>query len=289
MQEFWDEVARPPDSERRPSVRPASIRPNWNPPNIDTLKEWVDGVGTSDSPILLVEGPTPAHRAAVYRLAKTLQDDKSAAWVEQGVVENLTERLSKVRAIGSIIPHEWDLLWNLLTLEQLEVEEPVRSLIDQGHLFTEFFKAIWEARFQLNEGKDIKPFVTALSRWMTAAPLDSSQKELLGQLGIERELETTFERLDMLFFLVALAKQNELISQLVFVLDGLEKVASLGVSPRRQRSKELLDFFLVADRWARLGAPIGFLLGYSNEHRPLDSLERSNAKLGKRLRSYKTV
>ncbi len=284
----WTDM-RSSDNERRASQRPGSLRPSWDPPAIDRLQEWASRVGQDPSPVLLVEGPTPTHRATLYRLTKTVQDDLSDSWLTEGLVQNLTHRLSKVRAIGSIIPHEWDLLWNLLTLETLEVEDPLRLLVDQGHLITEAFRAIWEARFRLDEGREVKDVVSALSKWMTCGELDVGQRKLLTELGITREPSSTFERLDLLFFILALAKQNELVTSTVFVFDGLDRVTRLGIGRRRAFYKELFDFSVAAERWARLGAPIGFMLGYSKDHDPLNVIESAHPKLGRKLRSYALV
>jgi hypothetical protein len=213
----------------------------------------------------------------------------SNSWVKEGLTQDLTHRISKVRAIGSIIPHEWDLLWNLLTLENLVVEDPLRMLVDQGHLVTQFFKSLWEARFRLDEGREVREVVQALSNWMTSAPLDDAQREQLTQLGVTRKPVTTIERLDMLFFLLALAKQNDLVEQLVFVFDGLDQAVRQGIGKRRQFYKELADFVLAAERWARLGAPIGFMLGYSKDHDPLGVIEAAQPKLGRKLRTFALV
>lgn len=288
LEDFWEDV-RPRDGERRASQRPGSLRPAWDPPDIDKLQEWAAKVGQDPSPVLLVEGPTPAHRAAIYRLTKTVQDDVTDSWLSEGLVANLTHRISKVRATGSIIPHEWDLLWNLLTLETLVVEDSVRMLVDQGHLITEAFRAIWEARFRLEEGREVKDVVSALSSWMTSAPLSSAQREQLTQLGITREPGSTFERLDMLFFVLALAKQNELVTQTVFVFDGLDRAVRQGIGKRRAFYKELHDFTVTAERWARLGAPIGFMFGYSKSHDPIGVIETAVPKLGRKLRTYALV
>jgi len=288
LQEDWDDL-KPPDSERRPSHRPDPLRSSWDPPDIDRVQKWVSQIGVEPRPLLLIEGPTPAHRASVYRLTKTVQDALADKWLERGIVENLTERFAKIRAFGSIIPHDWDLLWNLLTLDKLEVEEPVRYLIDQGDIFTQAFKAIWEARFRLDEGKELQTFVTTLSRWMTAATLTPEEKTLLGSLGIEHELETTHERLDMLFFLATLARQNELLHPTVLVLDGLERILTQGTAKRKAYLKELHEFLMAVDRWGRLGSPIGFMIGYSNEHDALEGFEKANAKVGEKLRKYAAV
>ncbi len=296
LQDYWAahspkrEMDEPsPDSERRPSHRPDALRSSWVPPDIDHLKKWASSVGSDARPLLLIEGPTPTHRASVYRLTKTAQDEMAGKWLERGLVANLTDRISKLRCVGSIIPHEWDLLWNLLTLEQLEVEGPVRDLIDQGDLFTQAFKAIWEARFRLDEGRELQTFVSTLARWMTASKLTEEDRVLLGSLGLENELETTFERLDLLFFLVTLARQNELLYPTVLAIDGLERMVTQGASKRKESLKELYDFCVAAERWGRLGSPLGFMLGYSNEHEALESFERSNAKLGEKLRKYVSV
>lgn len=284
----WEDDA-PPDSERRPaSQRATSLKAEWQP-DVDKLQSWVSKIGEEPSPILLVEGPTAAHRSTVYRLVNKVNEKGSDQWVEQGIVTSLTQRMSQVRAAGSVIPHEWDVLWNLLTLENLLVEDPLRMLVDQGHLITSAFKALWEARFRLEEGQEVKTFVVALSRWMTGAPLDGTQRQLLGALGIERELETVFERLDMLFFLVTLAKQNDLVHELVFAFDGLDRVVVQSPTKRKVRLKELFDFCVSAERWSRLGAPVGFLLGYSKEHHPLDVIGETHPKLATKLRSYGMV
>lgn len=263
-----------------------ALRPAWDP-DVDKVKDWVAKVGSNpERPIILVEGPTPAHRASVYRLTRTVQEASSELWLEQGIVVNLTDRFAKERAIGSIIPHQWDILWNLLTLDSLEVEDQMHLLVDQGGIFTEAFRAIWEARFRLDEGRELKNFVDLLSRWMTSSPLSSEERQLLGELGVKSEIETTYERLDLLFFLVTLAHQNELIGTRIVVLDGIDRLLMMGVAKRKAALKELLDFCIVAERWARLGSPLGFILGYSNEHDALESFERSNAKLGAKLRRY---
>lgn len=287
LTEYWDDI-RPLNNEMRYSHRPGSIHPKWDP-KLPKLQDWVDKIGKEPSPILLVEGPTFSHRLTIYRMVKTIQDKLSDTWIEQGIVNNLTQRAQKVRSIGSITPHDWDLLWNLLTLETLEINEPVRTLVDQGHLCTELFKALWEARFRLDEGQEVKTFVQAISKWMTAETLTPQQKGLLGSLGIQHSVETTYERLDVLFFLITLAHQNDLLSNLIFVLDGLDKVVTQGVGQRKLLLKELFDFCIAAERWSRLGAPIGFMLGYSAEHKPLDSIQRSNLKLGQKLKQYGSV
>lgn len=288
LQEDWDDV-NPPDSERRPSHRPDPLRSSWDPPDIDRVQKWASQIGVEPKPIILIEGPTPAHRASVYRLTKTVQDVLADKWDEGGLVQNITARLSKMRCVGSIIPHDWDLLWNLLTIDKLEVEDQVRLLIDQGDIFTQGFKAIWEARFRLDEGREIQTFVTTLSRWMTAAKLTSEEKTLLGSLGIEHELETTFERLDMLFFLATLAHQNEMLYPTVLVIDGIERMTTQGATKRKTTLKEFYDFLIAADRWGRIGSPLGFMLGYSNEHGALESFEKANAKLGEKLRKFALV
>jgi hypothetical protein len=288
LESYWEAI-QAPDSERRVTKRPGSLRPQWDPPGT-ALEEWAKRLGQDGQrPIVLIEGPTPAHRQALYRLAKIESKDLDSGWIDQGLVENITVRFSKLRCIGSIVARPWDLLWNFLTLEELVVEEPLKALIDQGLLFTQAFKAIWEARFLLREGRDIRALVEAFSGWVTAAPLTQESKQLLDQLGIERELATPFERLDMLFFLATLAAQNQLLSYQLFVIDGLDRAVTAGTARRKELLKELDHFCTSAERWSKLGAPVGFVLGYSNEHRALAAIEKSNSKLGDKLKRYLPV
>jgi hypothetical protein len=289
LESYWADIS-PPDSERRVTKRPGSLRPHWEPPPSGALENWVNRIGEEGQrPIVLVEGPTPAHRQALYRIAKIKSKDLDSSWIDRGVVEELTERFSHIRCIGSIGARPWDLIWNFLTLEELVVEEPLKDLIDQGLLFTQAFRAIWEARFLLKEGRDIQPLVEAFTGWITASTLTPEAKTVLGNLGIERELSTPFERLDMLFFLAALAHQNHLVDRLLFVLDGLDRAVTQGTTRRRELLKELDHFCTSADRWSKLDAPIGFVLGYSNEHRALNAIEKSNSKLGDKLQRYLSV
>lgn len=278
----------PPDSERRPSHRPSSIRPEWEP-NLDLVHTWAKAVGTEDklSPVLLVGGPTPSHRATLFRLAGS--PSVVNGWIEKGLVDALTRSFSKARCVGSIIPHEWDILWSLLTLKGLQVEEPVRSLIDQGLIFTEVFKGLWEARFCLNEDCEIKDLVGTLSRWVSADELTDADRKRLGKIGIDHELTTAYERLDILFFLAALAKHNDLTDGLIFIVDELDRAVLQSANRKKSLLRELSEFCLSVDRWNRLGAPIGFMVGYSSEHPPFESLSRSNTKLGSRFSSYLTV
>lgn len=289
LESYWDDIS-PPDSERRVTKRPGSLRPQWDPQQSNGLEVWVKNLGRENQqPIILVDGPTPAHRQALYRLAHISSKDLDQRWVEQGLVDNLTERFSNIRCVGSIAAHPWDLVWNFLTLEDLTVEEPLRALIDQGLLFTQAFKAVWEARFLLKEGRDIRQLVEAFSGWVTAAPLSPESKLLLDGLKVERELSTPFERLDMLFFLATWAAQNSLIPNQLFVIDGLDRALTQGTARRKQLLKELDHFCTSAERWNKLGSPMGFVLGYSNEHQGLTGIGRSNSKLGFKLARYASV
>lgn len=289
LESYWDDI-RPPDSERRVTQRPGSIRPKWDPQQSNGLEAWVKRLGREGQrPIVLVEGPTPAHRQALYRLARITSKDLDQKWVEQGLIENLTERLSNLRCIGSIAAHPWDLIWNFLTLEDLVVEQPLQALIDQGLLFTQAFRAIWEARFLLKEGRDIQGLVEAFAGWVTAAPLSPESKLLLDGLKVERELSTPFERLDMLFFLATWAAQNQLIPNQLFVIDGLDRALTQGTARRKQLLKELDHFCTSAERWHKLGSPLGFVLGYSDEHKALSGIEKSNVKLSDKLKRYASV
>lgn len=279
LQNDWEEDDTLPDSERRPS----SIHPVWEP-DLARVDSWVSSVGSETAtPILLVEGPSSAHRWALYKIATAAPVE---GWADQGLVNALTERLSKTRATGSITPHQWDLLWNLLTVSDLEVQGSLRMLVDQGLSISEAFKGIWEARFRLDEGQDLQSFVNLISRWMTAAELSSEERSLLGGLGIENEPDSPFARLDMLFFLATLARQNQLLGPTVFSIDGIEAALMKNPARKKELLKELFDFCIAAERWGRLGSPLGFVLGYNGTYDAMSSFAQAHTKLADKLKSY---
>lgn len=248
------------ESHVRPALRPKAqsgvIRLNWNPPSAQRVERWFQQVGQEGStPIILIEGPTPAHRATVYRMLEN-QEPVAKEWVRVGLVNAVTERFSTVQAEGSRLPYRWGLLWNLLLIEELVVEDQLELLVNQGLAVTDVFRGLWEARFQLREGHGVYGVIETLSSWMTAANLTQDQRAFLDKVRIKSVVESNYERLDMLLFLATLCRQNHLLDRLTLIVDGIDR------SP--ERAQELYDLCLTVERWARLGSPVGLVLGYES-------------------------
>ncbi len=160
-------------------LRAQPLTAKWHPPPRLQVEEWVGSLGQGHGPILSVNGPTPMHRMEVYRWICPLAEGEPCKDVGGWLGDPwfyLTSRLSSFRS-GT-----WNLLWELLDVSEFVVEEPLRGLVDQGFLFTEFFQALWEARFLLQESApNVEKLVEALIRWMTWAELSSEDRELLGK------------------------------------------------------------------------------------------------------------
>lgn len=261
---------------------------NWMA-NREAVQSWVRGLDDAGPALLAIEGPTPMHRAEAYRwifspqLGWTAGDSGNidTSWVKEGLVEAITQRLAFATQKDS-----WQLFHALIEVPDFVVEEPLRSLVDQGFRFTESFKAIWEARHLLQEGQDAAAttLTTALIQWMTGQALKPETRELLEKAHISRELVSTQDRLDMLFFLLALAQQNGLIDRTVVVIDSFELAVRQPAEPRRALLREALDVVTAAERWTRLGARVGIVFGFSKLHGTLTSLKRYSPKLHGRIR-----
>ena len=167
----------------------------------------------------------------------------------------------------------WRLLWGLVALPDLMVEEPLRSMVDRGHsVFHWLFRGIWEARFILREQNDltqVDALIEALGTWASGRVLEASDEVLLTPI-VQRRLGSEQERVSMLCFLLMLAAQNGLLSKSFLLLDRIE----------RAESDQLKELFLVLQGclpWAKMpGFPLGILVGWSGDS---TKLKRSNAKL----------
>jgi len=275
LEAFWAEL-RP--SLKSPESSEREVAP-W-------VAAWASKVGQAGtSPILLLEESDRKSLELYERVEDPAYSSVGAeTWLASGLVENLTQRFSSLKMKGSLISHPWDLIWSLLTLTDFNIEtnDALRVLIDQGSLFTEAFRAVWEARFLLTEGHIVAPVVELLSKWVSHRMLFIREREQLMQLKITNELTTPSARLDVLFMLLTLASQNNLLDRLVLPLEGLDKVLDLGLVQRKAGLQELYEFVLAADRWARLGSPVGFVITYTHPD-TIARIGRAHRQLGKML------
>jgi len=245
LEESWD------------ALRPGRAkRLDWEGPNLDAIRDWAYRLGRGGPPVLSLEGPSKVLRSEVYRWMSSLPAviEHPEEWVEKGVPQSL--------ALGR---GSWSLMWSLLSVEDFLIEDPLRELADQGQRFTEFFRAIWEVRFLYGEGRNVRSQVTSLIRWASDSTLFPDDRETLRRLGIRRALSRRRDRYDLMFFLLALARQNECVERAIFVFDGLEGALDQAPAIRRERFRCLLELTEIAEHWATLGSPTGILFGYSKQ------------------------
>lgn len=170
------------------------------------------------------------------------------SWLEDGLV---TQVIGHFRDVKTTVPRKpyWDLVWQLFSLKTLESQGSVKLFLDQGSNYHETFFAVWGGRYNYEEGL----FIHSLTKWMIGEKLAPEELDLVRSLGLN-EVQNAFDRINLLFFLIALAYQNQLLKPYVLVLDGLEALE--GHSNQTQLLTELFDVCLAAERWSRIGSPL---------------------------------
>lgn len=263
---------RRPQSGTMPAV-------TWSPPPAETVQDWVLRLSERGDALLTMSGPTPALRGEAFRMCFEIpgiavlgRTKYTQEWVTKGVLADLTQR------VRGLTPTPWGLIWDLLAVDDFVVEDPLKSLIDQGFRFTGCFKAIWEARclHQEERPEETMALLKALIRWMTAAELTPEQKTLLTGVGVKHALGEP-ECLDMLLFLLALAYQNGLTDRTVFVFDGVEMVR------KKEDLRKLADAVTIFERWTRLGSATGIVLGLNTAGKTVEAITSMNPRLGKKI------
>ena len=254
--------------------QPRTDPPPARPSPAQGLLHWASQL--DETPILILEGPA-SERAEAY------------AWLRQ----NHTVVLGRdgwlgVGALGDFAFHvsrlggDWSLLWGLCDVDDFVVDEPLREMIDQGSQYTELFRAIWEVRFLLDEGHDVRAYIEALARWTT----EGEESDQLQRLRI-RSRPNPRQRIDLLLFLLALAQQSNLLdAPPVFVFDGLDRALEQAAEPRRFLLRGLLEMIDAIEGWASLGSPAGVLVGLAQPKKTLRQLRRRNAKLHRKIQRH---
>lgn len=242
------------------------------------LLRWAAQFPSPERSVLLtIPGPGPVEREALltvyldpryeaYR-PDTIEDVLGAgtrAWITEGAVANFLGRVARMRVPPEArttvdIPpvHEWELLWGLVRVGNLIVEEPLRSQVDHStNLISEVHKALWEARFLDREGGPVRAFVATMSRWMTGADLSPDDLARLSEAGLRRRIERDEDRLDAACFVLTLAAQNAIVNRVVMSFDGVDEVSS------PDDLRQLVGAIRVVDRWVRMGGcPLGLFIG----------------------------
>lgn len=257
----------------RSTVRP----PPWAPPT-----NCLDWAREERGPLLVVAGDQ-TKRDALYHQVGACQISPKDTWQEVGFTGFLAHRLSKLRSLGSIIPHEWDLIWNLVTVDVVHLDITLQDLVDQGGLFRRLYRALLTIRQSLDSNSsDVGTAVRAFGKWLSEGKLDNPYDQTLLGLKGPNQMPAPYERFDACLFVATLSSLNALLGPTILVLDGLEGI--LQHHHRKGLTRALADLFLAIDRWARLGCPIKVILGLSDEA-AVASLTQAHPPLGAYLSS----
>lgn len=226
------------------------------------ILSWLSTLGQGEVPILVVEG-SPTYRQMVYGWCSAID----ASWTGNGI---------RAEVIWSVLTLCRPIFSDILTVDSLIVEEPLRSMVDQRfYLVSDLFRVILESRFQVLEGSKPEPYIQAITQWILGQKFTQKQVALFDAAGVTRRVQPT-EQLDLVLFLIALASQTGIINRLTITLDSVEKAPK----DKRTHLKELDEVAFAATRWSKLGSTLGLVVGVESL-----SLLNPSPKLSKLLHS----
>jgi hypothetical protein len=217
------------------------------------------------------------------------EDVKSTAWLEGNVADNLLHRLAILamppldkEMFAPWYPHEsaWELLWNLVGIKDIIINEHLREMVDQSfYLVHDVHRALWEARFidrESNMGA-VEDFMLHFTHWIMGEPLGEAGQKALAAIGIKRLVSSNAEKLDVFFFLLALGSHNGLLDRAIFTFDDLEHALQPNKRGALRQLKDVLD---AGRRWAKFGGtPFGTIFGFTGSSRDLELMSKFHTKL----------
>lgn len=257
----------------------------------ERLMTWVEDLVEEDSPSLLAL-PYSGSAARDKALQQVFQIEgahiagssvKPRDWLDDGVYPAFEARVSRLLG-GS----PWSWVIDMLRGPVFVAEEPLRSMIDDNvSLATGLFNALWDLRFRMQERtweRHPRALAAAIFRWLTGNAIEKDLT-LLASFRIDRELASEQERVEMMLFLMALARQNGLFDRVVLTFDGLDQAVRFSQQKRRTLLKPLTDLTLQVERWGKLRSGVGLVLCYSTSYEgDLASLKQFAPMLHKRVR-----
>jgi hypothetical protein len=164
-------------------------------------------------------------------------------------------------------PVGWDLLWCLVARRNLVVSDSLRNLVSRkGTRFADFYRSLVEIRFETAEHSSlptIEEGVLALGHWIEGSVKDSGVQTLMSK-SIVRNRVRKREQVDLLLFLLTLAKANGLLDELVvyFDLKWLDRTGA----------EELYKILGDLEHWIGLGCPLSLLLGWEGDRQAVRGL-----------------
>lgn len=277
-------------------------------PSVMALTTWTVDEDPERPLTIVLPGPSHFNRQEVLKQYRDGQwrrfhsgividaTEKSTEWLDGNVAMNLLTRIRQLRMppvskdiMASWYPRAtgvWELLWNLIAVEEFVVEDSLRQLIDKPfYLVHDVHRAIWEARFLAREHATLgatEDLLVILDRWLMGDPLGDDGRRVLSSLGIKRLITKDAERLDVACFLLSLACQNGLLERAIFLFDDLEHALQPN---KRSMLRQLRDVLDAGRRWTRLGSnPLGVVLGFTGSQTDLQLLTKYNPTLATEVR-----
>ena len=178
-----------------------------------------------------------------------------SGWIDEGPSRNLARRVEAHSGM----------LRELAGVDNLIVEEPPRSLLDASeNIVADAHSLLWEGRFLLKEGHpEADSFFAAVGRWTLSLPLSAEDRRWLDTADVRRRKVRDWERLDITCLYTTLAAQNDLLSRMVLMLDGLDVAVVSGNTEALRQLSMALDSIA---HWNKaVGCPIGLILGFPDD------------------------
>jgi hypothetical protein len=175
----------------------------------------------------------------------------------------------------SMNPVGWDILWCLVAHRELILTSYLKDLVGKkSSRLTEFYTALVEIRFEAQERQSIPSIeedVESLGGWVEGNLSNSSNTHFKLKTGVKGDVQKN-ERMDLLLFILNLAKDNQLLEEFIVFSDGMERLTPSG-------SLELNEILLALDRWVPIGCPLNLLLGWRGSDEDRASLKEMHSRL----------
>lgn len=174
------------------------------------------------------------------------------------------------------LPSSWDFLGCLLARHSIVIPSVLQNTLERkGSRAIDLYALLVQAQSHLSEmaAWASPSTITDLGAWVEGQPLTRS----FVWTGAQEPLTTIEQRLEVLLFLLTLSAHNQVLSETVFHLDGVETFSSEDLNA--------LDLFLrELPYWTICGCPISVLVGWRASSEDKASVRRSHPKLYRRLR-----
>jgi len=282
VEEYWDDIR----------IKPERAKYLKNPSyTIDRLIEWGTNLqSTSRETFRVIPGANASLTVEALELglpSETLLRDPGL----QGSGDPVGHLLNSIRQMRvpskfrvrntlsfrpphpSMNPFGWDLLWCLVAHRELVLTSYLKDLVGRkSSRLTEFYTALVEIRFEAQERQSIPSIeenIEALGRWVEGTLSDPTSFKL--KTGVKGDVQSN-ERMDLLLFILSLAKDNQLIEEFILFLGEIGKLTL-------DKAEGINEIILALDRWVSIGCPLNLLLGWRGSDEDKAQLKEVHPRL----------